>query len=155
MEKFIESSEQLLEAFPSATLSITYSNAAKKTKHNNSSKKAQNVVKFKCTEPKSGKCIQYSTYKAKELSRLLTFFGPRGVSKKRKAEDEGATDQAPKQAKSDVVGVASIMSNTKFEEPLIQQEETKSEVTPVPEENPVQPPSSSSKNKKKKKGKKK
>lgn len=74
---------------------------------------------------------------------------------KRKAEDEGATDQALKQAKSDVVGVASIMSNTKFEEPLIQQEETKSEVTPVPEENPVQPPSSLSKNKKKKKGKKK
>lgn len=154
MEKFIENLAQLFEAFPSATVTITYSNLAKKSRDKNESKKAQNAVKFKCTEPKLGKTIQYSTYKAKELSRLLTYFGPRGVSQKRKADEEPLEAPKEKQAKTEILGVGSIMSNFKFEEPQVEQEET-TEVTPAPEVSSEKAPQPLSKNKKKKKGKKK
>ncbi|KAF3989892.1 hypothetical protein FT663_02462 [Candidozyma haemuli var. vulneris] len=153
MEKFIESSAELFEAFPSATVTITYSNKNKKKSSDNEA--PANSVKFKCTEPKSGKTIQYSTRKAKELSRLLTYFGPRGVSKKRKADSEAEDAQTSKKIKSEVTGVASVMSNSKFEEPQIEPETQPVESTPAPEETKEKTPQPSSKSKKKKKGKKK
>lgn len=144
MDVFIQSSLELLEAFPATTVSITYANVAKKL--SKKEKSALNVVRFKCYDPKLGKCLSYSTYKAKELSRLLTFMGPRGVSMKRKADEEESETKKQKTS----VGVASVMSNAKFEEPV--EEESKA-ATPAPEENDST--SQPSKKKGKKKGKKK
>lgn len=152
MESFIESLAELFEAFPSATVTITYSNKTKKSKDNAA---PVHSVKFKCSEPQLGKSIQYSTRKGKELSRLLTYFGPRGVSTKRKAEATVTEEPAQKQQKTEIVGVASVMSNNKFEEPQVEAEEPTREQTPVPEEKEKTPQAPSSKSKKKKKGKKK
>lgn len=178
IDSFIDFSSQLLEAYPSTTtLSITYANALKKqsknkdkdgskidTSSDNNNKKATNLVTFKCYEPNSGKCIKYSTYKIKELSRLLTFIGPRGVSvsntKKRPIEDEQGNTDA-KKTKVETInehtnGLASIMSNVKFdnEEPL-STTISKVDTPPAEEKEAVhvnnEPATSSSKNKKKKK----
>lgn len=154
MERFIQSLSELLEAFPSTTVSLTYSNQAKK-RGKEDPKKAQNVVKFKCYEPHLGKVVKYSTHKLKELSRLLIFLGPRGVAPiappKRKAEEEA--EESSKRQKSEIVGVASVMSNTKYEEvPEPEQAEVKE---PVAENETTQQPQASAKSKKKKKGKKK
>lgn len=148
MDTFIQSTSDLLEAFPAATVLITYANAAKKSKKDDT-KPASNVVKFKVYDAQLGKCIQYSTYKSKELSRLLTFLGPRGVSMKRKHDEEETAEKKPKLS----LGVASVMGNVKIEDQE-QQEGGESEAvgTPAPEEVPV---ASSSSKKKKKKGKKK
>lgn len=154
MERFIESLSELLEAFPSATVSVTYSNSAKKTKKEDP-KRAHNVVKFKCYEPHLGKCVKYSTYKLKELSRLLIFLGPRGVSSLRKPEE--SEEPAAKRRKTDITGVASLMSNTKFEEqpePEVVPEAKAQAVALDLKENSPQP-AAASKSKKKKKGKKK
>lgn len=177
IDRFIESSSELLLAYPTTTtLSITYANALKKSKTNkegtkkqdeSDSKKATNIVTFKCYEPNAGKCIKYSTYKVKELSRLLTFVGPRGVlvtkpiNKKRKLED--GDENSDKKAKIEkatntehAAGLASIMSNVKFEEETIPKIST-----PQPEDvassatNSTATATSASKKKnKKKKGKK-
>ncbi|CAH2351574.1 signal recognition particle subunit Srp21p [[Candida] railenensis] len=177
VDRFIESSSRLLSAYPTTTtLSITYANALKKSKTNKEgtkkeddadSKKATNIVTFKCYEPNAGKCIKYSTYKVKELSRLLTFVGPRGVSvtkpinKKRKLEDSDEnSDKKTKTEKTSsaehAAGLASIMSNVKFEEETVAKFST-----PQPEEaassaaNSTATTTSASKKKnKKKKGKK-
>lgn len=148
MDSFIESVSDLLEASPSCTVSITYSNTAKKSKREGTPK-ATNVVKFKVHDTTLNKSIKYSTNKGKDVSRFLTYLGPRGLTQKRSAEE--ASEPAKKQKLS--VGAASIMSNTPFEEPE-QPEVVELEAagTPAPEE--VVPASTSSK-KKKKKGKKK
>ncbi|CAH6721054.1 signal recognition particle subunit Srp21p [[Candida] jaroonii] len=138
IEEFIESSNDLLEAFPSTTISITYANDAKKYKND----KYLNSVKIKCYEPKSGKCLKFKTNKAKELSRLLIFLGPKSISVKRKREEEEDTEES-KKFKTEVPGMASIMSNKKFEN------DTEINDTVNPE-----PPASGDKKKKKKKGKK-
>lgn len=155
MDVFIQTSSELLQAYPSTTVSVTYANASKKTKKldklekpETDSRKATNLVKFKCFEPNLGKCIKYSTYKVKELSRLLTYLGPRGVSMKRKNEDEESSEKRQKLN----LGVASVMSNSKFEEPVAAAEEAPEIGTPVPEEKESTPQPSK---KKKKKGKKK
>lgn len=171
IDSFINFSSKLLEAYPSTTtLSITYANALKKqSKKNkievkdNDNKKATNLVTFKCYEPKSGKCIKYSTYKIKELSRLLTFTGPRGVSvsssKKRSTDDEH-NDTTTKKAKIETVnehtnGLASIMSNVKFDnEESLSTTISKVDTPPVEEKDTSahnETPATSNKNKKKKK----
>lgn len=178
VDTFIESSSKLLQAFPTTTtLSITYANSLKKSKakkeesrkqEDTDSKKATNIVTFKCYEPNAGKCIKYSTYKVKELSRLLTFVGPRGVlvtrstNKKRKLED--SEESSEKKAKPEknltteyTAGLASIMSNVKFEEEVA----APKVATPQPEEavpsassTTATSTSASKKKNKKKKGKK-
>lgn len=153
MEKFIESLAELFEAFPSTTVTVTYSDKSK-SKKASGVKAPVHVVKFKCTEPQLGKSIQYSTRKAKELSRLLTYFGPRGVSAKRKADTDTAEEPTKKQPKTEIVGVASVMSNSKFEEPQVEAEEKIVEPTVVAEEK-EKTPQPLAKSKKKKKGKKK
>lgn len=146
METFIQSSSDLLEAYPGATVSITYANVAKKLQKEDL-KRASNVVKFKVHDAKLGKSIQYLTYKSKELSRILTYLGPRGVSMKRKNEETEATEKKQKLS----VGAASVMSNTKIEEeePTPASENEK-QSTPAVEE-----PTSTKSSKKKKKNKKK
>lgn len=136
VDSFIKKSSSLLQSFPqTTTLSITYNNKIKKiTKSSKSklsgdktssdipinNKKSKNSVKFKCYEPNSGKCISYTTYKSKELSRLITFIGPNGVSMKSNKDIE--IDQNNNNNNEDTkklnhaIGLASIMSNTKFEE---------------------------------------
>ena len=170
---------ELFSAYPTTTVvSITYANETKKAKSNtkttsNDDKKASNSVKFKVYEPRSGKCLKYKTYKTKELSKLLTFLGPKGVTltqstskspKKRSLPvnnnndpvDETNDTNDKKKVKYDnhLPGLASVMSNKTFE----------TESAPVPEtveptgdnkEASVEPETSSkNKKKKKKKGKK-
>ncbi|KAK6457891.1 signal recognition particle 9 kDa protein-domain-containing protein [Scheffersomyces xylosifermentans] len=117
LEAFIEVASSLLASYPSSTsLSITYTNVERKKKQSKSDvkvtkpasnkKTATNAVHFKLFEPNSGKCIKYNTFKIKELSRLLAFIGPRGVNVVTKTD-------APQQH---VDGLASVMSNVKYEE---------------------------------------
>lgn len=172
IDSFIEHSSALFEAFPSTTiLSFTYSNEKKKAGKRKSvdiedenSKKASNAVTFKCYEPSFGKCIKYKTNKVKELSRLLTFVGPRGVNVSKKRERTEDTDEkANKRIKVDITseftpGLASIMSNTKFDGEEDADAAAKDTQSPTPiadnkdSSNNVQ--SVKSKNKKKKKNKK-
>lgn len=141
MESFIQSTAELLEAFPSATVSITYTNAAKKKSAD--SKTTRHTAKFKVFEAHSGKCIQYRTSKSKELSRLLTYLGPRGVlSLKRAHDDDDDENKKPKL----VVGASSVMANTKFEE---------TEPVAAAETETAAPVEAEKKSKKKKKNKKK
>ncbi|KAL7662851.1 SRP9 domain-containing protein [[Candida] zeylanoides] len=122
LDRFIETSSSLLSAYPTtATLSVTYSNSAKKNKRvpvkDGELKRATNKVTFKCYEARSGKCTKYSTHKAKELSRLLTFAGPRGVSVTKTSSDRPADNlQDAATATTHKAGLASIMSNVKYEE---------------------------------------
>lgn len=150
MESFIESAASLFEAYPGATVTITYANKNKGSESRavDDLKRASNVVKFKVYDAASTKCLLYSTYKSKELSRLLTYLGPRGVSRKRDSEGGESAAKKPKI----VVGVASVMSNTKYEEPEAPQaavEEKERTATPAVDETPQVS------KKKKKKGKKK
>ncbi|CUM66322.1 uncharacterized protein PRCAT00003984001 [Priceomyces carsonii] len=178
IELFIESASRLLEAFPSSTLvSITYANEAKKHSKKkiikDVSKRATNSVTFKCYEPKSGKCIKYKTKRTKELSRLLTFLGPKGVtvSKSRKRsleavnlEPSNETAKIEAEMTTDhAAGLASIMSNCKYDtdESKIElkgtnadAEETRTATNAIPafnEQESLSTTPSSSKNKKKKK----
>lgn len=171
VDSFIEDSSKLLEAYPSTTtLSVTYANSAKKKKKSDKSddksddkkedpKKATNSVTFKCYEPNSGKCIKLSTYKMKELSRLLTFVGPRGVSvsSKRRVQDDESTPDSKRQ-KVDVhkPGLASYMTNVKFDNVAPETTPAPTGVpeltgaTQAPKEDSIEPDTKSKKKKKKK-----
>lgn len=146
MDTFIKSTSDLLEAFPAATVLITYSNVAKKLKTEDT-KKASNVVRFKVYDSQLGNCIKYSTYKTKELSKLLTFLGPHGVSMKRKIDDDETSDKKQKLN----VGAAGVMTNAKLEETQPAEAVESNVGTPAPEEVTA----TTSSKKKKKKGKKK
>ncbi|CAN3372127.1 hypothetical protein DIURU_000432 [Diutina rugosa] len=79
MDAFIESSTKLLAAYPSTTVSITYSNQHKKNP-NKVAKPASNKVSVKLYVPEAGKIVKYSTFKSKELSKILALLGPFGVA---------------------------------------------------------------------------
>ncbi|KAG5421955.1 hypothetical protein I9W82_001048 [Candida metapsilosis] len=156
LDQFFELSTDLVANFPSTTLSITYSNTAKKlssktsksttiddessstTKH----KPPTHTINIKLFEPHTGKCLKYKTTKQKEFSRILNVLGPQGVN-------------------SNGLGLASLMSNTKYvPEPIVEEGKKDSgadnvvstkENTPVVEENTPAPSGSKKKNKKKKK----
>lgn len=141
VDTFIEHSSRLLQSFPaSTTLSITYSNVVKKQKKSNKNGKSEvspkytNAVKFKLYEAQSGKVIKFTTHKSKELSKLLNFIGPNGVSN---SEEDHK------------VGLASIMSNVKYEK--LHEEDPVVTTAPAAEAQPV---ATSKNKKKKKKGKK-
>lgn len=101
VDDFINSSIMFLEAYPATTISITYANNVKKGKVAKTG--SENSVRVKCYDPHSGKCIKYKTYKSKELSKIMTFLGPQGVTVAKKGSDDK------------VCGLASVMSNKKFE----------------------------------------
>jgi len=156
LDQFFELSTNLVANFPSTTLSITYSNTAKKlsskkskpstttadasssTKH----KPPTHTINIKLYEPHTGKCLKYKTTKQKEFSRILNVLGPQGVN-------------------SNGLGLASLMSNTKYvPEPVVEESKKDTgandavvtkENTPVVEENIPAPSGSKKKNKKKKK----
>lgn len=180
VDSFIESSLELLAAYPStAIVSITYANETKKSKSNtttsnNDDKKATNSVKVKVYEPHSGKCIRYKTYKTKELSKLMTFLGPKGVTltqskpqpKKRllpinNSDHDNDMDESNKKAKIDnhIPGIASVMANKTFDSELAAPADvniSNNSAEPVPESSAKEAsiePETNSKNKKKKKKK--
>lgn len=176
IDSFIYSASKLLEAYPSTTtLTITYANTHKKNfnrnkaevdeERNHGDKKAHNLVTFKCYEPNFGECVKYTTFKSKELSRLMTFVGPRGITttrKKKRSIEENLENNSAKKPKLEIEnsktnGLASIMSNTKFDteeqQPKVENKmNIEGEHIPSPSTN--QTPASSKNKKKKKKGKK-
>ncbi|CCE73240.1 Piso0_000269 [Millerozyma farinosa CBS 7064] len=165
IDAFIKHSVQLIEAYPSKTrLSITYANSLKKQQKRaekvfkaDTNKKATNSVTFKCFEPDSGKCIKYKTYKSKELSKLLTFVGPRGVTLTKKSETNSTENDGESSNNYPINGLSSIMSNVRFEEKKEPEKDvSKAETLPSQQESKEIPSSqaSNSNKKKKKKGKK-
>lgn len=171
-DKFIEFASKLIESNPLVTLSTTYSNESKKINKKRAKKnlgsdgkepfglKNTATITFKCFEPRSGQCIKFKTYKAKELSRILAFIGPRGVSvtTKRPSETHSDDKQASKKAKLDtqqmVPGLTSLMSNVAYKEeevPTPSTNQVADAASPIPEVTQSEPTSAKSKNKKKKK----
>lgn len=148
MDSFIDSALELLEAYPSATVSITYSRVGKKESLEES-RRPSNKVKFKVHDLVLTKSVRYTTTKTKELSKLLTFLGPHGVSTKRKA----AQDLLAAKKLKPSPGVAGVMSNFKAKElPIVQQNQA-AESESATKEDDLQ--ATASKKKGKKKGKKK
>ncbi|KAI5960483.1 hypothetical protein CANMA_003995 [Candida margitis] len=157
LDEFFELSTDLVANFPSTTLSITYSNTAKNLSNKKSPSKVDNeassstkhapsthTINIKLFEPHSGKCLKYKTTKQKEFSRILNVLGPQGVN-------------------SNGLGLASLMSNTKYvPEAAVEENKTNAtggggddavvskENTPVAQENTTAT-GSKKKNKKKKK----
>lgn len=133
VESFIESLANLLSTYPTTRLTITYANVAKKNSlRTPNALSSTHKVTFKCFEPTSGKCIKFRTSKIKEVSRLLTFVGPRGVNHD-----------------SVKFGLALVMANRTFEGTPVEARESTPVVAAVPESAGV-----SKSKKKKKKGKK-
>jgi len=131
LDRFIDKSTDFLAAFPATTLSITYKNKAKCGKSSKITKPTnESVVSIKLYEPRLGKCVKYSTSKLKELNRILNFIGPKGIH-------IGDSHQ---------VGLASIMSNTKFDDVVEPEPVESKDTTPAP---PAQPKKKSKKKKKK------
>lgn len=96
LDTYVERSVSLLEASPSDTLvSVTYhtkpsSNNKKKQQLEQQQQQQQQLEKeelkpsysfisFKTYNPHSGTCYKFKTSKAKDLSRILSALGPRGV----------------------------------------------------------------------------
>ncbi|QLL30562.1 hypothetical protein HG536_0A03800 [Torulaspora globosa] len=146
IDTFITNSVQLFEVNPSQTiLSISY-----KWKPQSSKKKP--VVSFKTHNAHLSSCYKFKTNKSKDVSRLLSALGPRGVTITRgkiekrvcKPASRENGKKSKKEAKSrDVVGLSTLIVNTEVKEhvPVVEQKEQSLE-------------SSKKKNKNKNKGKK-
>lgn len=149
LDTFIQRSASILEARPDSTrLSLTYKHQVRKAdptreatpeaEYDEDSAAAQPILYAKTFDPVSGVCFRIKITRAKQLSRLLSALGPRGVEitkvtkKKRsnkkakldesedvKMEDAGAA-AAPLAAGSTAVvrekGFALTMSNTEYVE---------------------------------------
>lgn len=149
IDTFITNSVQLFEANPSQTIfSISY-----KCKSKSTQKKP--VVSFKTHNSHLSNHYKFKTNKSKDVSRLLSALGPRGVSITRgKIEKRAMKPVTKKLAKKnkkkahvkDVVGLSTLMVNTDVKE-----------YVPAVEETTKQTETTSSKKKKqnKNKGKKK
>ncbi|SCW04547.1 LAFE_0H15940g1_1 [Lachancea fermentati] len=126
LDSFITNSISLLEANPSQTLvSISYRN-----------KDGQSLASFKAHNSHLGTTYKFRTSKSKDVSRLLSALGPRGVS-----ITNGRIEKKKRHQKSkDVIGMSSLLVNTDVKEAV--------------EEVASQPKSNSKKNKKKNKNKK-
>lgn len=120
MDTFIDSALELLEAYPAATVSVTYSKASK-VESLDETRRPSNKVKFKVFDLDLSKTVRYTTTKTKELSKLLTFLGPHGVSTKRKAIEDMPSAKKSKPSP----GVAGVMSNFKpIELPTVQESQS-------------------------------
>lgn len=138
IDTFITNSVQLFEVNPSQTvLSISY-------KWKPQSGKKKPVVSFKTHNSHLSSCYRFKTNKSKDVSRLLSALGPRGVTITRgKIEKRVSKPVSRKEAKSrDVVGLGTLMVNTEVKE-----------YVPV-EEKAQTPETSKKKSKNKSKGKK-
>ncbi|SCU94658.1 LADA_0G10110g1_1 [Lachancea dasiensis] len=109
LDSYITSSIALLEANPSSTLvSVKYQSGAKAGK-----------VSFSTSNPNLLANHKYSTSKSKDVSRLLSALGPRGVSlmpgkvaKKRKSKNSKLASVI------DVNGMSSLMANVDIPEAI-------------------------------------
>lgn len=152
LDTFIQRSASILEARPDTTrLSLTYKHQVRKVDPTREASPeadeeddgaAQPILYAKTFDPVSGVCFRIKITKAKQLNRLLSALGPRGVEitkvtkKKRankkakldKSEDVKMEDAAPLAEASTAIvrekGFALIMSNTEYVE---------KEETPAPE----------------------
>lgn len=156
LDTFIQRSASILEARPDTTrLSLTYKHQVRKVdptreatpeaEEDDDAAAAQPILYAKTFDPVSGVCFRIKITRAKQLSRLLSALGPRGVeitkvtkkkrtNKKAKLDEsedvkmEDAAAPATVAAGSTVVvrekGFALTMSNTEYVE---------KEETPAPE----------------------
>lgn len=119
IDTFITNSVQLFEANPSQTIfSIAY-----KCKHEGAARKP--VVSFKTHNPHLSSHYKFKTNKSKDVSRLLSALGPRGVSITRGKVEKRASKSAMKKLDKksrkkaqvkDVVGLGTLMVNTDVKE---------------------------------------
>lgn len=126
IDTFITNSVQLFEVNPSlTTFSISY-----RCKSKSSQKKT--VVSFKTQNPHLSNHYKFKTNKSKDVSRLLSALGPRGVSITRgKIEKRAIKPSAKKIGKKskkkasvkEVVGLSTLMVNTDVKEhaPVVQE----------------------------------
>ncbi|KAG5367136.1 hypothetical protein CJU89_1588 [Yarrowia sp. B02] len=160
LDTFIQRSASILEARPDTTrLSLTYKHQVKKdaregaregTPDDEEEEGAQPILYAKTFDPVSGVCFRIKITKAKQLSRLLSALGPRGVeitkvTKKKRPNKKAKLDEDVKmeEASTAVVrekGFALTMSNTEYVE---------KDETPVPE-TPKEPEKKEKKDGKKK-----
>lgn len=124
LDTYLERSTSLLESDPENTLvSVTYRNKGGKSKESSkgenqeeskgaesgcSNSSTTRSVSFKTYNDGNGICYRFTTNKAKDLSRVLTALGPKGVqftkskkipSKKRKSEADNISGNSSKKSK--------------------------------------------------------
>ncbi|SCV01574.1 LAME_0G17106g1_1 [Lachancea meyersii CBS 8951] len=101
LDAYITSSIALLEANPSSTLvSIRYQIGAKAGK-----------VTFRTTNSELLARYKYSTSKSKDVSRLLSALGPRGVSIQPSSKVARQRKTFQMSRPTDVTGMATLMAN--------------------------------------------
>ncbi|GMM36302.1 signal recognition particle subunit [Saccharomycopsis crataegensis] len=125
LDTYIDRSTSLLDVAASDTLvSMTYHNkSSKKTISSSSDASSYTCVRFKTYNPRSGTCYSFKTSKAKDLSRILSALGPRGVQFTKtkkvskepiKLDDHAKTKILEEKYIVNGKGFASLMSNTEF-----------------------------------------
>lgn len=124
IDTFITNSVKLFEVNPSQTIfSISYKCDAK----NEQSKKKKTLVSFKTHNAHLSTNYKFNTDKNKDVSRLLSALGPKGVTltlgKIEKQVKKPAVNKVSKKKKSkkdisvkDVVGLSTLMVNTDVKE---------------------------------------
>lgn len=122
LDTFITNSISLLEANPSQTLvSISYGSEAKKRKlgEKDSSRalsQHKSLVSFRTHNTHLGISYKFKTNKSKDVSRLLSALGPRGVQiSKGKIEKKKTNKKDPSDSK-DTVGMSTLLVNTSVKE---------------------------------------
>ncbi|RKP31371.1 hypothetical protein METBISCDRAFT_22403 [Metschnikowia bicuspidata] len=112
MDTFISSALRVLEAYPTATVSVTYSKVDKK-EGIELARKARNKVKFKVYDSGLSACVRYSTTSSKNLAELLSFLSPGGTAgcRKRKTDLEEVPEESSEKRSKPSIGAAGLMSN--------------------------------------------
>ncbi|QLQ78128.1 hypothetical protein HG537_0A03750 [Torulaspora globosa] len=107
IDTFITNSVELFEVNPSqTTLSISYKWKSKSGK--------KPVVSFKTHNSHLSSCYKFRTNKSKDVSRLLSALGPRGVTITRGKIEKRVLKGNDKSR--DVVGLSTLMVNTEVKE---------------------------------------
>lgn len=181
IDTYIQDSVRLLKVAPStSTITITYKTIENKNDTTTDKKNIENKssVSFKTKNSQSSTSYTFSTNKSKDLSRLLSALGPRGVTinlsspleKKAFSNGKNKKKKITKKNNSHLVGVSSILANKYIpnEEERINklkknkqntskdngQKGSNDSTTPISQQQ-QQPPSSGKNKKKNKKSKKK
>ncbi|OBA23876.1 hypothetical protein METBIDRAFT_10088 [Metschnikowia bicuspidata var. bicuspidata NRRL YB-4993] len=106
LEEFIYNASDLLEAFPSALVSISYT--VKENQENTG-------VKFTIRHSGQSKYLTYESFDTKEISRILAFIGPGGVTADSVNSEKKKSDPEEIEKKQDrITGLTSIMNNHDF-----------------------------------------
>lgn len=122
LDTFIINSISLLEANPSQTLvSISYGSEAKKRKlgEKDSSRvlsQHKSLVSFKTHNTHLGISYKFKTNKSKDVSRLLSALGPRGVQISKGKIEKKKTSKKDASDSKDTVGMSTLLVNTDVKE---------------------------------------